>query len=245
MPWEAPVKSRPSMLALLLVGCVETRLHTVEEVDASDVYDLVATSERGDVRYTAAEQSVVLVEATLWGRGANKKQSDDKAHANTLDATVSGGVLTVEAGTPRRPAGVDLELTGPPFMNLDLTLHRGDATLLGVEGTHVVDARWITGVAVVGEGDFRASAGLELELFPYDDSLTTLDVIGTTVLALPASAPYEIEIFGDVDQFMGATELGFDVFILEPGYFYAYRSPGTVRVSGTVTGGSFDLYEAL
>jgi len=235
---------RAVLLALTLGACVRVENRATEVFPVDQEIDLVVSHEVGRFEYDVGSETELRFQTLSYAEGSSRKQAEAREAGNRVDYTPDGTSFYVDATVDAPQAGIDIASTGPSFMNLDVDLGSGSAYLSDVEGTHWVNASWIEGSRVVGEGDFYAVNSMDLELWPYVDGDVYIEVDGPTTLRLPYGGPYDIVVYGDPYYEIYADELGYDDLYIRPGYLEARRRPGTTKITVYVRWGPFYLLES-
>lgn len=237
---------RPALLPLLaLVGCTSTSRTLDESVDADGIFDVVGTVDRGSFAYTGDSEAVIAVGGTSTGYGGGNNQAARRENGNALTVEVDGNAVEITGTSEFNRASMDIDVSGPFAMNLDVLVHKGSADFEDAEGDHIITADRVTAYGLVGNADILArSGGLEVELWPWDDADVVLESsAGNAVIWLPYGLDYDLEVIGDPSYEMYVDNLGFESDIFEPGYFYGAAGDGSVRVTVFVDNGSTELLE--
>lgn len=240
---------RRLILALLptLVGCAEFSEVHETQLPAEGVWNVFADSERGSFVYAGtAEDETFDVAIRSWATGSTRKRAEARASNNVFGAQVVGDLLDLWGRSPVEKAGVDLAVVGPSVINVESVLLEGRAELFEVDGYHTLTANQIYGSGIHGDVDFYASSdGIDVEVFPYADSVLRLEAFGDVVLGLPYGLEYELEVFSDPSWGVTITDLGFDSLFIAPDYVSASTGSGSIKVEVYLVGGSFVLWEAV
>lgn len=230
------------LLAVLTSGCVRVERGIGQTISAEGIETLSVRSERGDVFYDGRFQDRFEIYSTSWGRGGGEAAATSREAENDLTTAIYDEVLALDSTTGVNSAGVDHIVDGPSVMNLDIDTRQGQVWVENVDGYHVVTASDIIGDNLSGDADFYADT-MNISIDPYDDSVIRLDAFGDVTLYLPAERAYDMTVWGDPAFEMEVTDLGFDDFLLDAGYFSGRRGLATIRVDVTISGGGFYLYE--
>jgi hypothetical protein len=238
----------PSILLLLLpLGCKEVERSFEETVDAEGIERLQAFVERGSVTYAGISETTFVIEGTSIGRGGGEQGAERREEGNEVSIDVEDATLYVDATSEFKRARVDLDVSGPSVLNLDVLAERGSVHLEEVEGEHIVSADRITSRQLIGDCDLLArSGGMDVDIWPFLEGRVILEsTAGDVVLRLPYSGQYDIEVIGDPAYEMYIEDLGFHSDFFEPGYFAGIVGDGSIEVTVYVNGGSFELLESL
>jgi hypothetical protein len=72
---------------------------------------------------------------------------------------------------------------------------------------------------------------VNLDLFPYEVTASTIDAGGSVTLGLPFGLEYDLVIRGNPGQELVVDELGWDDVRLGDGFFSGFRGRGLVRIN--------------
>lgn len=235
-------------IGLLATGCVTVESTFQDSVSSEGVFFFEGTTDRGLIVYdgSAIDESFDI-RGRSWATGGGRSRAQRRADNNDFVVSVEGEALIASAVSRDSRAGVDFDVLGPGFMNVDILSDRGTAELYDVEGTHVVTANRVFGRNIVGDVDFFAdSSGIDVEVLPYENGLVIVESrSGDVDLYLPWGLDYDINIIADPDYEIIIEDLGFDTLVLEPGLAIAWRGFRTIRVDVFVRGGDVRLYSAF
>lgn len=238
-----------TILALLplAVGCAEFSEVYETRLPAEGVWNVFFDSERGSFAYAGtAEEEVFDVAVKSWATGSSRRRAEARAANNVWGVQIVGDLLDLWGRSPVEKAGVDAAVVGPRVINVESVLLDGRAELYEVDGYHTLSANQIYGSGIHGDVDFYAATdGIDVEVFPYDDSVVRLEAFGDVVLGLPYGLPYDLEVFSDPSWGVSVTDLGFDTLTILPDYVAATSGAATLRVEVYLVGGSFVLWEAV
>ena len=235
------------LLLPVMVACVQVESNFAEALSSEGVYTVLGDLDHGDFAYDGIEEEVFDIQGTSWGRGAGKKRAEKSQGANSYSIDVSSGVLEVVGRTSYRRAGIDFDLLGPDVMDMDVVSRDGNVYLEDVAGYHIVTADEIVSTRLIGDVDFYANEGMDVEIWPFEDGFVTLDSVGgDVVLYLPYGGDYDMQVWADPEYGLEITELGFDNFYLSPvgDYFAGSRGTESIEITVYLSGGSFSLLES-
>jgi len=229
------------------LGCAEVDRSFEESVPADGIDRLEATVERGSLTYAGISEDTFVIEGTSVGRGGGEQQAERREEGNEVTMGVEDTTLVLEATSEFDRARVDLDVSGPSVLDLDVYAERGSVHVEEVEGDHVVTADRITSRQLIGNCDLLArSGGMDVDIWPFLEGRVILEsTAGDVVLRLPYSGQYDIEVIGDPAYDMYIEDLGFHSDFFEPGYFAGVVGDGSIEVTVYVNGGSFELLESL
>ncbi|MBT3222755.1 MAG: hypothetical protein HN348_27075, partial [Proteobacteria bacterium] len=163
------------LLLPLMVACVQVESNFSEALSSEGVYTVAGDLDQGDFAYDGIEEEVFDIIGTSWGRGAGKNRAKRNQKSNSYAIDITNSVLEVIGRTSYRRAGIDFDLIGPDVMDLDVVTREGDVYLEDVAGIHVVTADEIVTTRLIGDADFYAYEGMDVEIWPYEDGIVTLD----------------------------------------------------------------------
>lgn len=237
---------RPWM-TIALVGCVTASEPFEQTVDADGITGMRVDIERGDLLYDVGSDGVFVIEGTSNARASTETRANDRLLDNQWRIQPSVPELVVEATSVQRRASVDVEVLGPPTVDLDITANQGVVSLVDVQGTHLVQAGRIQATRLRGTVDLTSTGGgIDVEIYPFlDGSVTIEGTSGDVIVRLPFGGNYDVEILGDPDFEMFVSEFGFVGSIAQPGYFTGVAGDGSIPVRIVAQGGSVQLLEAL
>jgi hypothetical protein len=237
-----------SMLPLLLaLGCKEAERSFEDTVSAEGIDRLEAAVERGSFTYAGISETTFVIEGTSIGRGGGDQQAARREEGNEVTVEVADSTLHLDATSEFKRARVDLDVSGPSVLDLDVLAERGSVHMEEVEGEHVITADRVTSRQLIGDCDLLArSGGMDVDIWPFLEGRVILEsTAGDVVLRLPYSGQYDIEVIGDPAYEMYIEDLGFHSDFFEPGYFAGVVGDGSIEVTVYVNGGSFELLESL
>jgi len=248
-PLPGPMRLlRPSMLLLpFALGCAEVERSIEETVPADGIDRLEASVERGSLTYAGISETTFLIEGTSIGRGGGEQGAERREEGNEVTVEVADATLHLDATSEFKRARVDLDVSGPSVLDLDVYAERGSVHMEEVEGEHIITADRVTSRQLIGNCDLLArSGGMDVDIWPYLEGRVILEsTAGDVVLRLPYSGQYDIEVIADPAYEMYIEDLGFHSDFFEPGYFAGVVGDGSIEVTVYVNGGSFQLLESL
>lgn len=235
------------LLALSAAACARVEDGVDLQIPAEGLDRLVVTVDRGDVEVVGDDPTAFVVEGTSIGYGANENQAGEREDGNEVTLVAEGSDAVLESTSEFKRAWVDLEVSCPAVVDLDVWIKRGSAHLENIEGQHLVTADRITSRALMGSVDLLATAGgLDVDVWPWTDGEVLVESsAGDAILRLPYGGAYDLEVIGDPAWEMVIEDLGFHTTYQEPGYFAGTVGDGSIRVLVYVNGGSFQLLESL
>jgi hypothetical protein len=234
------------LISLTGSGCVTLDRDFARSVPADGATVIVGTVERGSLTYRGTGEDTFEVTGTTVGTGSSHKAACRKRKGNDWTLAVQDGVFHVQETSEYKQARVDFDIAGPPALDTDIELLRGDIDLESLVGDHLVTADYITARRLEGSVDFLSrSRGMDVDVWPDEGGSVYLEsTAGSVVLRLPYGGNYDIEVIADPDYDMVVADLGFNTDYSELGYFTGVSGDGSVRVMVYVNGGSFELLES-
>jgi hypothetical protein len=206
-----------------------------------------AALDQGDFGYRGSVgASEFTIDGVSTGSASKGQKAEEREAGNTWEAEVAEGALIVRSDSRFVQAEVNMDVSGPDLLNVEVSLPDGSAWLEDVEGTHFALADFVTTRRLRGSANLSGSSGIDAEIWPFIDGQVILDAAsGSVRLALPFGGPYDIEVWGAPGYTMNVTDLGFSRQTGGDGYFAAESGAATVRIEVTVRGGDFTLAQAL
>ena len=224
-----------------LIGCARFEdVHTVT-LPAEGVFNLFADNDRGDISYAGtAADATFTVQVRSWASGRSSGRAERRASNNTFGAVVSGDLLDLWGRSGVSRAGVDLDVVGPPVMNVEAITLSGAVVLSDVDGYHYVTATEVVGERVYGDIDAYADGGgASIEIYPYLDSIVRIEAFASdAVVALPYGLPYDLRVYADPDWGYDVEDLGFDSLVLGGDYALGTTGAGSILVEVIATSGT-------
>ncbi|MCB9766353.1 MAG: hypothetical protein H6739_41645 [Alphaproteobacteria bacterium] len=237
--------ARAALLAALMSGCTTVSTPFTETFDATELYVVEGRLDNGDFNYNGAATTELAVDGLSWGHAASQGRAADRESQNRWTITPSPPALLLDTSSGASSAGVDLSITGPDLMDLDVISDSGLVTLQDVEGYQVVTADRITGSRLVGDVDLYARAGdLDVEVWPWVEGVVRVETeSGGLDLYLPWGLEYDLQVWGDENYELVVEDLGFARSTAGVAYFAATTGFGTIRVDVYATGGPVRVME--
>ena len=229
---------------VLSAGCVRFEDHFSDQLSAEGVYAVDALMERGRLEYRGQSEETFDISGVSWGYSSGRDIAERNENANRWSWEVRYSTLFVDASTEYVNAGVDVEVRGPDVMDVRASVDWGSVHLQDAEGAHVVSAGYITSERIIGDVDFFADGGMDVEIWPWLGGVVSLEAHGDVVLRLPYGGGYNIEVWGDSRYPMEIADLGWDEEAFGDGYYAAERWPGDILIQVNVQDGGFDLRES-
>ena len=220
----------------LLSGCVTVTDLSSESFDASNVFVVSARMEAGDFSYVGRpSQGTFDVDARRFGNGSNEEAAAERLAGTSWMGSVEGDALLLDVSTTQGQSGVDLAVTGPRIVDLDIATDRGTVRPSRVEGIHVITASNVRG-DFVGDADIFTTGSVTLDVVPFVQTDMRIEAGGSVTLYLPFGADYDLTVRSDGDDELVVDDLGFDEVQLGQGFFNGFRVPGTVRIDILASG---------
>jgi len=241
------MSARPALLLLVAVGCTNAERSVSGELPAAGIVELEATIARGDLQVLGEEGADFELSGRAIGYGGGGSQAENRLAGVDVTFEAHDTKAVLESTSESKRTWVDLEVTGPSAIDLDLLVERGSLSVEGVTGHHLLTADRITSRALGGSVDLLAtSGGLDVDIWPEPNGEVLLEsAAGDVILRLPYGGPYDIEVVGDPAWDMIIDDLGFQTDYQEPGYFTGTVGDGSIRVIVYLNGGAFQLVESL
>lgn len=231
-------------LLLPLVGCKTHEEPFSLSVDATGVTKVRADLDQGSLSYQGAEGAAAFaIEGTSVGAGSSTTKAEEREAGNTWSAEAQGGVLEIRTTSEHSRAWVELDVSGPAAMDLEVVSGSG-VKLTDVAGVFTVNASTLTARGLVGEADVSCVHDVDLEIWPDPGGAVLIESSGDVRLALPYGEPYDIEVWGNAEYEWSIEDLGFDLISYGEGTFDAEIGDASIEIKVIVESGTFTLEQA-
>ena len=230
---------------LLLTGCVDLVVTHTVDLPASGVETLRLRADRGNMDLRGTLEGRFDVEVKSWSSGGGDTRANEREAANDWGALVFDGVLDLWGASRAAVSGVNFTVRGPADVATDVVVLDGEVDLWNLTGGSTVTATHIYGRGLSGQLDLFADQSIDVQAYPEDgDVIELYTANGDITLGLPDGGEYDIEVFTKRAKDVQITNLSFDSYGGEPGYFRSSTGQGKVRVRVFAERGNFYLVDS-
>jgi hypothetical protein len=213
---------------LSATGCAVVQTPFLETLPAGGLAHIEATIDSGSVELRAGGPDITI-DGLSWGMAAQREAAANERDQNHWDVSTQADALMLSAQS--QGGGVDFMVTAPSDLSSDLYLSGGDATLIGMRGSHWVSADEIYVSGVSGYLDLAASRDISGDFSPrWGDVYILTSDWGDVDIRLPWGAEVDLVVWSDPTEPLVVDDLGFHFVAGGPGYFAGVSGRGTTRI---------------
>ena len=228
-------------LSLGLIGCV-----TIAEDEAfrfdGEITLVDVDVDKGRLTYDGRSTADGIdIDITSWAAGGGRAKVQAKHDENQYTATSENGIVTVNGSTAYVQAGIDVEATGPEWMDLNLRTS-SSAWVSNTIGMLSANASSITLTNFEGDASLSATSSVSAEIYPFEQGIITISAGGDCFVYLPPYAPVDLRVTFDPEQESVFDDLGYDDVLLTDGYYEAMRVPADIAIDVNC-GGSVQILQ--
>ena len=230
---------------LMLSGCVDLVVTHTVDLPASGVETLRLRADRGNMDLWGVTEGRFEVEVKSWSSGSGDTRANEREAANDWGALVYDDVLELWGLSRAAFSGVNFTVRGPTAVTTDVVVLNGEVDLWNLTGGNTVTATHIYGRDLSGDLDLFADESVDVQVFPQEGDVIELYAThGDITLGLPDGGEYDIEVFTKRAKDIQITNLSFDSYGGEPGYFRSTTGEGKVRIRVFAGRGNFYLVDS-
>jgi len=226
------------------VACAQVEESEDHTMGSWGISMVEASVDGGEFTWTGVSGADVQVKSRKWSKGLSQAQAAMRMEDLDASCNVAQGILALRGlGGDNEAAGTDIAVTGPNYVDTDVTVLKGEIRVENLSGTHKLSAPIVVASALEGSVEVRSSGGhVELQLFPLTNSVIQVDVNeGWAQVRLPIGLEYDLQVQSSGDGSIDVVGLNLEQRTSEPGIFYGKTGSGSIEVSVNVTGGTVTI----